>query len=464
MHSAFIARQPIFNRKLEVVGYELLFRGRGYAGDGSSDSPHRATATVVLNSFTELELNRIVGRKRAWINVTREFILEGLAQAIPADRGGLEVADDEVFDDELLAGLRDLKGRGYRLALDGFGSREHADSVLELFDVIKLDVRELGAEQLADQVARLRPHDCQILAKRVATPPEQERCVDAGFDLFQGYFFCQPAVVATRSITANRLALLQVVAALQRPDVELSDLEQLIARDVALSFRMLRYVNSAYFGLRGDVRSIGQALALLGVENARRWATLSVLASVDDKPTELTLTALTRARFCELAGEQLGIASPSELFTLGLFSVIDALMDVPMQDAVAALPLADDIRDALIHRSGPMGELLETAAARETGDGGGPATLAHADELYLRSVIWANTAAESLFGGGPSEAGSRSAPAALAPAAAASSRVAASSVRGTVVAGGGPTAEGGFLRRLGAAWAGFFRRLSGRAA
>jgi c-di-GMP phosphodiesterase len=458
MHSAFIARQPIFNRKLEVVGYELLFRGRGYAGDGSSDSPHRATATVVLNSFTELELNRIVGRKRAWINVTREFILEGLAQAIPSDRGGLEVADDEDFDEELLAGLRDLKGRGYRLALDGFGAREQPDAVLELFDIIKLDVRELGAERLAEQVERLRPHDCQILAKRVATPPEQELCVDAGCDLFQGYFFCQPAVVATRSITANRLALLQVVAALQRPDVELSDLEQLIARDVALSFRMLRYVNSAYFGLRGDVRSIGQALALLGVENARRWATLSVLASVDDKPTELTLTALTRARFCELAGEQLQIASPSELFTLGLFSVIDALMDVPMQDAVASLPLADDMRDALIHRSGPLGELLETAAARETGEDAVHATLAHADELYLRSVIWANTAAESLFGGGSAE---------TSPAAGAGTAARAhEAVTPTAVEAGTLKMhpEGGLLRRIGAAWSGFFRRLAGRTA
>jgi c-di-GMP phosphodiesterase len=452
MPSAFIARQPIFNRKLEVVGYELLFRGSGYAGDGSSDSPHRATATVVLNSFTELELVRIVGRKRAWINVTREFILEGLAQAIPADRGGLEVADEEDFDEELLAGLRDLKERGYHLALDGFGSRAHPDSVLELFDVVKLDVRELGGDQLAEQVPRLRRHDCQVLAKRVATPPEQERCVEAGCDLFQGYFFCQPAVVATRSITANRLALLQVVAALQRPDVDLSDLEQLIARDVALSFRMLRYVNSAYFGLRGDVRSIGQALALLGVENARRWATLSVLASVDDKPTELTLTALTRARFCELAGEQLHIASASELFTLGLFSVIDALMDVPMQDAVASLPLADDIRNALIHRHGAMGELLDAATARETGDNGAGAPLAHADEFYLRSVIWANTAAESLFGGGPSSAGPASG----------SQRM----PQPVTTAASAPAQrpEGGFLQRIGAAWSGFFRRLSGRSA
>jgi EAL and modified HD-GYP domain-containing signal transduction protein len=405
MPSAFIARQPIFDRKLEVVGYELLFRGRGYAGDGLSDDPERATATVVLNSFTELELKRIVGHKTAWVNVGRDFVIDGLAQVIPVGLGGLEISDSEVFDEELTGALRDLKALGYRLALDGFGADSEVAEVLDLFDVVKLNVLELGQDGLSDAMERLAGRPCQVLAHRVATHPDHELCVGLGCDLFQGYFFCQPAVVGTRSISANRLALLQVVAALQRSDVELSDVEKLIARDVALSFRMLRYVNSAFFGVRSEVRSIGHALALLGLENARRWATLSVLASVDDKPTELTLTALTRARFCELAGEELGLAGgSSELFTLGLFSVIDALMDTPMQDVVDSLPLADDMREALVHRRGPLGELLDAVAARERGESGGGATLPHADELYLRSVIWANTAAESLFGAAPGPA------------------------------------------------------------
>jgi EAL and modified HD-GYP domain-containing signal transduction protein len=413
MQSAFIARQPIFDRKLDVVGYELLFRGRGYAGDGLSDNPGRATATVVLNSFTELELKRIVGHKTAWVNVGRDFVLDGLAQAIPAGLGGLEVSESERFDEELVRSLRELKGQGYRLALDGFDAESDAASVLDLFDVVKLNVLELGHDGLTDAMARLAGQPCKVLAHRVATHPDHEFCVGLGCDLFQGYFFCQPAVVGTRSISANRLALLQVVAALQRSDVELSDVEQLIARDVALSFRMLRYVNSAFFGVRSEVRSIGHALALLGLDNARRWATLSVLASVDDKPTELTLTALTRARFCELAGEELGLPGGAELFTLGLFSVIDALMDTPMQDVVASLPLADDMREALVHRRGPLGELLNAAAAREQGESGGT-IVPHADELYLRAVIWANTAAESLFGATPGPASASSAPSASA--------------------------------------------------
>jgi EAL and modified HD-GYP domain-containing signal transduction protein len=399
MAAAFIARQPIFNNKLEVVAYELLFRAGGYVDDALIDNPERATATVVLNSLTELELKRIVGNKTAWVNVSREFVLGGLAQAIPPGLVGLEIPQNELFDDELIAALGDLKRHGYRLALDDFRYRPGSEALFGLFDVVKLKVPELGREQLSEQVERLRPYRGLLLADKLATRPDHEFCVGAGCDLFEGYFFCRPAVVGTRGIASNRLALLQIVAALHKPGVELSDIEQLIARDVALSFRLLRYVNSAFFGLQCDVRSIGQALALLGVENVRRWTTLSVLASIDDKPTELTVTALIRARFCELAGAQLGIASPAELFTLGLFSVIDGMMDAPMHDVVASLPFADDMRDALVLRRGEKGQLLDCVASLETGEWGHARTIgAGAGELYLESLIWANTAAESLFG------------------------------------------------------------------
>jgi len=399
MSAAFIARQPIFDRNLRVVSYELLFRGHGYTADALIDNPERATATVVLNTFTELELERIVGTKTAWVNISREFVLDGLVQAIPPHLGGVEISEDELFDEDMVAALRDLKEQGYRLALDDFRGRPDAEPVLDLFDVIKLNMPVLGREGVRDQVERLRSHPATLLADKLGTQPDHEFCVGLGCDLFQGYFFCRPAMVGTQGISANRLALLQVVAALHDPNVDLKDVEQLIARDVALSFRMLRYVNSAYFGLRGDVRSIGQALALLGLDNVRRWATLSVMASVDDKPTELTVTALIRARFCELAGEQLQIATSAELFTLGLFSVIDAMMDAPMHDVVESLPLAEDMRDALVMRQGVMGELLDCVTALEAGEYEAPtAFVSTAGELYLTALIWANTAAESLFG------------------------------------------------------------------
>ncbi|MEA2146621.1 MAG: hypothetical protein QOG59_2208, partial [Solirubrobacteraceae bacterium] len=400
MPNAFVARQPIFNHKLEVVGYELLFRG-GYVHDApiAIEEHERATATVVLNSFTELELRRIVGNKTAWVNVSREFLLEGLAQAFPPRQVGLEIREALLQDEEVLPALRELKSQGFQLALDNFSYQPGSEVALELFDVVKLSMLELGREQLNELAGRLRSFPGTVLAEQVGTHPDHEFCVSAGADLFQGYFFCRPAVVVTRGIAANRLAMLQIVAALNDPAVELSDVEGLIARDVALSLRLLRYVNSAFFGLRGEVRSIGQALALLGIENLRRWATLTTLASIDDKPTELTITALIRARFCELAGEQLVIAGSGELFTLGLFSVIDAMMDAPMHDVVESLPFAEDMREALAHRRGKRGQLLDCVVALETGEiGRAPAFINGAGELYLESIMWANHAAEALFG------------------------------------------------------------------
>jgi EAL and modified HD-GYP domain-containing signal transduction protein len=384
---------------MKVVGYELLFRGRGYAADALIDNPERATATVLLNTVTELDLKRVVGNQTAWINVSREFVLGGLALAIPPGVVGLEIHEETVGGEDFIVALDELKRHGHKLALDDFRGREDSAAALGLFDVVKLNTLELTPEQLAEQVERLRPYPALVAADKLGTRAEHDLSVSAGCDLFQGYFFCRPAVMGTRGIEANRLALLQVVATLNDPAVELEQIEQLIARDVALSFRLLRYVNSAYFGLRGEVRSIGQALALLGLENVRRWATLSVLASVENKPTELTLTALIRARFCELAAEQLGFISPAEAFTLGLFSVIDGMLDAPMHDVAASLPLADDMRDALVLRHGPKGQLLESVTSLEAGEDENASTLIlDAPQLYLEALIWANGAAESLFG------------------------------------------------------------------
>jgi c-di-GMP phosphodiesterase len=409
MPAAFIARQPIFDRNLNAVGYELLFRGRGYAADALIDDPEQATATVLLNAVTELDLKRIVGGKTAWVNVSREFVLGGLALAIPPGVVGLEIHEDTLEGEEFIAALGELKRHGHKLALDDFRSRPTSEPALELFDVIKLNTLALSQEQLAEQVERLRPYPGLVAADKLGTRADHEFCVEAGCDLFQGYFFCRPAMVGTRGIEANRLALLQVVAALNDPAVELENIEQVIARDVALSFRLLRYVNSAFFGLRSEVRSIGQALALLGVENVRRWATLSVLAGVDNKPTELTLTALIRARFCELAAEQLGFIRPAEAFTLGLFSVIDGMLDAPMHDVAASLPLAEDMREALVLRRGPKGQLLDFVTALEAGeDEKASAMVRDASDVYLEALIWANGAAESLFGaadGAPAQAG-----------------------------------------------------------
>ena len=220
MPAAFIARQPIFDHKLNVVGYELLFRGRGYAAGAQFDDAEVATATVVLNTLTELDMDRIVGDKKAWINVSREFVVNGLVHAVPPNAVGLEIPEPELFDDDTVAALRELKRAGYSLALDDFRFRDGSEELIELFDVVKLSMTELGRQGMRELVPRVRPHHRLVLADKLGTRPDHEVAIALGCNLFQGYFFCRPAVVGTRGIAANRLALLQVGAALNDPSAE----------------------------------------------------------------------------------------------------------------------------------------------------------------------------------------------------------------------------------------------------
>ncbi|HTU86430.1 MAG TPA: HDOD domain-containing protein [Solirubrobacteraceae bacterium] len=397
MSEVFVARQPIFNRDLHVAGYELLFRG-GDATRALVTDSEGATASVVLNSFTEIGLERIVGSKAAWVNVSREFVLSGLAATMPPAVVGLEILEDELLDERFVHALIELKRQGYRLALDDFEYSVSAERVLTLVDVVKLDVLALGREGMAREVARLKPYGMTLLAEKVESHEDHAYCAELGCDLFQGFFFCRPELLHNRGILAHRSSLLQVLAALQDPRVQLGQLEQMVGRDVGLSFRLLRYINSAFFGLRFEISSIRQALALLGVQNLKRWATLTVLASVDGKPPELTVTALTRARFCERAGARLAGPRPGELFTLGLFSVIDALMDTSIEDVVALIPFPEDMRDALTKRKGEKGALLDCVTALEAGNFDRAKQLVRgAGELYVEALMWADEAARPLF-------------------------------------------------------------------
>jgi len=264
-------------------------------------------------------------------------------------------------------------------------------AALDHVDIVKVDL--LGRERAAveEDVARLSGRDLTLLAEKVETREDHEYCLELGFELFQGYFFCKPERMEARGVAPNRLSILQLVAALQDPTIEISQLETLVSRDIALSYRLLRYINSAFFGLRREVDSIGRALMLLGIENVKRWATLSIFAGVEEKPRELIETALVRARFCELAGQ----GNRDQLFTLGLFSVVDALLDAPMEDVITSMPFPDDMRAALIAGSGPKGELLATALSFERGDFTPP--LDRLGTAWLEAMAWATNAAGELF-------------------------------------------------------------------
>jgi EAL and modified HD-GYP domain-containing signal transduction protein len=397
MSEASLARQPIFDRGLNVIGYELLFRSLK-ASEARAVDDATATTMVVLNALTEIGLERIVGRKRAWINVSRDFLLSGLVSALPPDIVGLEILEGQTIDAPLIDTLAELKRQGYLLALDDFQYTPDAVPLLELADIVKLDFLALGRDGIAEHVARLAPFDLTLLAEKIESRDDHRYCLEAGCGLFQGYFYRRPELLSDRRIDANRFSIVQLIAALQDPTLEFCDLERLIGSDIGLSLRLLRYINSAYFGLRHRVSSIGQALALLGSENLRRWATLSIFAGVDGKPTELTVTALLRARFCELTGIRVRGADASQLFTLGLFSVIDALMDMSMQDVLAEIPFPDDMREALIAHVGEMGTLLECVNAIEDADFERAERLVRGcSDRYVDAITWVNQATDQIL-------------------------------------------------------------------
>ncbi len=397
MDKVYAARQPIFDRKQRVTGYELLFRD-GQANRAAFSDNNEATATVVLNSFTEIGLKQIVGARGAWIKVSRDFVVEGLARLWPR-RAVIEILKGEIIDDELIAELVELQQHGNKVALDNFRHGPDTAELLRIADYVKLDLVDLGREQFASEVARAKRYGATLVATRVENQRDHAFCRQLGCELFQGYFFRRPEIMHGTRIDANRLAVLHVLGVLQDPGVEFDEVQREIVLDVGLSVRLLRYINSAFFGLGQPVRSLGQALTLLGLDKLKRWAALTLFASIEDKPKELTVTALIHARFCELAGEDhLEGNAANEWFTVGLFSVIDALLDTPMEDALANIPLARDLREALIRHVGPAGQLLECVTALETGEFElAESILPDAGMLYMSAIEWAEQAAEPLF-------------------------------------------------------------------
>ncbi|HEY1567422.1 MAG TPA: HDOD domain-containing protein [Solirubrobacteraceae bacterium] len=399
MNEVLLARQPILDVDLTAVGYELLYREAGSDHANVRDD-ELATARVSLRAMTEIELEILVDARRAWINVTREFVLGGLAETIPPDRVVLELLEDQLVDDALIDALAKLRSGGYQIALDDFTLTPDIEPLLPKVDIVKLDLRALGPEGLTSLARDLSRHHLTLVAEKLEDHADFEIALAAGCHLFQGYFFCRPEIIEGTSVAPNQLALLKLAADVQDPAVDLAALDRVISTDVALSYRLLRYINSAYFSLRQPVSTVMQAVAMLGIDNVRSWTTMMILAQIGGKPRELFITALVRARFCQLTGEGESEGAPgSELFALGLFSVVDALTDRPMSSVVQSLPFPPEMREALVNRTG-SGRLLDCVVAMEEGEFRRARTLvARAPEHYLEALAWTNETAQHLVDG-----------------------------------------------------------------
>jgi c-di-GMP phosphodiesterase len=398
-YEVFVGRQPIYTQQLDVFAYELLFRSGEVQHAGVTDG-NQATAHVLVNTFLELGLDTLVGSKRAFVNLTRDFLLQDYSLVFPADRVVLEVLEDVAVDADLLEALRNLSAQGYTIALDDFCYQEHLRPLVELADIIKVDVLASGRTTVAEQVELLLQYDVQLLAEKVETQDDFTYYKTLGFEYFQGYFFCRPDVVKGQRSPTNRLVILELLAKLQSPGTTFRDLETLISRDVSLSYKVLRAANASFYTRARKVESIHQALQLVGLTAITNVVSLFLLANIDDKPHELLITAMVRAKMCEQLAQRLQQSNSTTFFTVGLLSVLDAFMDRPMPDILPALPLADEIVGALLAHEGMLGATLHCVLAYERGDWEAVHDLGCPRDLlvntYLEALAWATEMHNSL--------------------------------------------------------------------
>ncbi len=391
----FVARQPIFDRDSRPAGFELLFRSslqNVFSGvDGS-----RATAEVIEHGFVLIGQRALTGGQRAFINFPRELIVREVPQLLPASDVVVELLLDGDVDDELLAACAKLAAAGYSLALDNFVAIHRFEPLLPHAAYVKVDVLAGGVDEVQRSQALVAPHGVQVIAKCVEGEELHQQCRDAGCALFQGFFFSRPEVLRVLSPRGGRsMNLLALVAELNQPDFDLQRAQKLIRTDVALSYKLLRYLNSAFFSLPREVSSIEQAVMLLGTRNVQRFVSIVFLTQLGaDKPDELLKTSILNARFCELLAPE----RAQEAFTLGLFSLLDAVVDAPMDEALDGLPLAGELRMALVSGTGPLGAYLRLARAYQSAEWDEVAELARRLKLdetrlpghYREAIGWAD--------------------------------------------------------------------------
>ncbi|WP_136066298.1 EAL and HDOD domain-containing protein [Modicisalibacter radicis] len=364
--TVLFARQPIYDRRRVVAGFELLFRAcTETTGEPFNDD--YATRQVMLSAFTETNIHEVCEGTPAFIN----FHTNTLQAALPfsPDEMIIEVLESVAPTPAVEKALRYCKAQGYRIALDDYTLTDASHPLLPLADIVKLDCLVYSAEAFATAVAALRRArpSLHLLAEKVETAEEFERCLALGCDLFQGYFLARPVPVHGKRLPSSRLSVLQLLAELNRPDNTLAKLTATIQRDPFISVRLMKMANSAYYSRKHDIKSVQMAVNLLGQRRIRSLASLLALTKLDDKPHALQKLSLARGYLCQELADAL-LDAPGSGFTVGLFSCLDALFDYPLEATLAELPLHVSLKAAIHSHQGPLGLILASVLKLERGE------------------------------------------------------------------------------------------------
>ncbi|MGA2511107.1 MAG: HDOD domain-containing protein [Candidatus Acidiferrales bacterium] len=385
----YAARQPILDGNQQVIGYELLFRDGLQNSFGNTDPD--AASRSVLDSSILMGLDILCDGRRAFINCTRDLLIRDYVTLLPPQQVAVEVLETVPADDLVIEACRRLKALGYMIVLDDFFEGDPREPLTELADIIKIDLRATSAAQSAAMVKRYGHQRRRMLAEKAETREEFLDSRKAGFTYFQGYFFRRPEIVQAREIPANRINYLRLLQAISQPEVDPRQIEEAIKGEASLVYRLLRYLNSPIFGFRQEVRSVRHALAILGDREVRRWIRLvTTLVAGQNKPTDLVLSALTRARFCELIDEKVGQKS-ADLFLVGLLSLMDAILELPMGLVLDGISVDPDARTVLLGERGRLSPIYDLMLAQEAGQWEEAAALSaqlHLPEGFAADTQW----------------------------------------------------------------------------
>lgn len=345
----YLARQPIFNRNQSVVGYELLHRSSatnrfmGIDGDVASSE-------LIANAFLGIGIDKVTRGKRAFINFTKKLLEDETALSLPKDTVAIEILEDIEADSSVLDACKSLKQHGYTLVLDDYDFDQKHDGFLDYVDIVKIDLQRVKKQDRANLVSFFSNRNSIMLAEKVETTADYNLALEFGFELMQGYYFCKPVVMDSKVIPSNKLQSMRLINEIYKPFMDFDRVERLIKEDASMSYKLLRYINTLAFPTRFEISSIRQAMALLGQKEMSKWASLVCLHTFSsDKPNELLINAITRARFCESVAIAAKLKDKSsDYFITGLFSLLDTFLDQPMEVILDGLPLSVDIKNALL--------------------------------------------------------------------------------------------------------------------
>ena len=363
-NKVFIGRQAIYDRDGNTFGYELLHRSSNKSTADFSDAD-KASSDVLLNTFVEIGLEQLTGPHKAFINLTRKFFVDMPPLPFEPDKVVLELHEDIEVDQKLIESVASYHQKGFALAIDDFVFEEKWTSLLPYLYMIKVDIPQVDLEQYGERIQQLKQYPLKLLAEKVETEEEYLTLRELGFDFFQGYYFSRPKIIESKTIAENELIILQLLTRLSDPEVSIEELDQLIAQDPALSYKILRYINSAAVGLGRKVDSIRQAVIYMGLTRIKAWVSLLAMSGVHADNQDILLNAIVRAFMCQSLANKSQTINPDTAFTVGTLSILDTLMQVPMQTILEKLPVSNEIKSALLGREGKLGEALNCAIAYE---------------------------------------------------------------------------------------------------